>query len=84
VNTIELVQYELPTWVDNVSWNWLQKIVAKHYAVKVVRKLARYEHRQARATWVEHFNQQEKCTCSRCTAYYKLVIKGYGNRIQTD
>lgn len=48
---LKLVEYELPPWVEFISNDWLQTIIAKHYAKKVKRKLKRYEFRQKRTAF---------------------------------
>ena len=46
---IELFTYELPTWVEFISIDFLQKIIAWYYVRKTKKKIQRYVLRKERA-----------------------------------
>lgn len=55
---IDLVKYELPTWVEFISNDWLQSIIARHYANKVNKKVARYNYRNDREAFFKNLNNK--------------------------
>lgn len=53
MNSQELLKYEMPGYVEYISWNWLQNIIAKRMAKKVSYKIARYNMRKHREQWLK-------------------------------
>jgi hypothetical protein len=48
----ELLKYEMPLWIDNISINWMQDIVAWYYSKKVNKKIKRLNHRNWRENYL--------------------------------
>lgn len=49
----ELLNYEMPTYAEYISWDWLQNIIAKRLARKINRKIKRYNTRVERIKYLK-------------------------------
>lgn len=55
MTTEELLEYEMPTWVEFVSIGWMQTIIGRCIARKVNRKIARWNRRQERKMFIKEY-----------------------------
>lgn len=49
----KLLKYEAPSLSEYIGFGWGQKLVAKYLAIKINRKLKRYNARLAQERWVK-------------------------------
>lgn len=49
----ELIKYEMTSWAEFCSIDWIQEILARYYASKVNRKWYRYQKRLTREKYLK-------------------------------
>ena len=51
----ELLEYEMPTYVEFISIGWMQTVIAWFVAQRVNRKIARWNKRQERKAFIKNY-----------------------------
>lgn len=60
MDTEKLLKYELPSWVEFISIDWMQTVIARYYAWKVGRKIKRYNLRLKREAFIRSVLDKNK------------------------